>query len=257
MDKYLRPCVAEMVGTFALCFIGAGAICSNAITQGQLGLVGVALAHGLILSIVVTATMNISGGHINPAVTITMWVYKKMDGDKAFAYVVAQLLGALVAGGFIILIFGTKGDAANAGFGTPHINTEILKVTTQEWWGRWQLQFTAIGIELILSFLLIFAVFATALDPRTPKVGGFLIGLTLAVDILVGGPLTGASMNPARTFGPGLWEALVLGWDKFRADHVVYWIGPILGGLLAGGLYLNYILPQEAPKPEPPPKGKA
>lgn len=259
MDRYVRPCIAEMVGTFALCFIGAGVICTDAVAKDAgIGLVGVAIAHGLILSIAVTATMNISGGHINPAVTTTMWVYKKMDGDKALAYIASQLLGAAIAGGFIVMIFGARGPAADVHLGTPHINRELLRVTADptSLWGRYQLQFTAIGIETVLTFLLVFAVFGTAVDPRAPRVGGFGIGLTIAADILLGGPLTGACMNPARAFGPGIWEAFMFGFGRM-SDQLVYWIGPIIGGLLAGGLYLNYLLPPEPPKPEIVRGGKA
>lgn len=245
MEKYMRACVAEMVGTFALCFIGAGVICTNQVVNGGSGLLGVAIAHGLILSIAVTATMNISGGHLNPAVTITMWVYKKMDTDKAVLYIISQLLGGVIAGGILLLIFGKTSAMDVAKLGTPHIDLQLLQATdTSGWWERYQVPFSAIGIEMVLTFLLIFAIFGTAVDPRAPKVGGFGIGLVLTVDILVGGPLTGASMNPARTFGPGIWEAGVFGFDRMR-DHAVYWIGPVLGGLLAGGLYLNYIMPEE------------
>jgi MIP family channel proteins len=238
MDKHLRPCIAELVGTFFLCFIGAGAICTNAVTKGEVGLLGIALAHGLALSIAVTATMNISGGHINPAVTIAMWAFKRIDTDKAILYILFQLVGGAIAGGLIVLIFGTSGPAAEAGFGTPHVNPQRLENSLLDW------RVTAIIVEMILTFLLVFAIFGTAVDARAPRIGGFGIGLTVAFDILVGGPLTGASMNPARTFGPGIWEAGIAGASVMR-DHFIYWIGPVAGAILAAGLYTGYILPPE------------
>ena len=245
MDKLLRPCIAEMVGTFMLCFIGAGAICTTGVTSGgdNAGLLGVAIAHGLALAIGVTATMNISGGHLNPAITIMLWVYKKIDNDKALFYILAQLLGSLIAGGLLMLLFREAASATH--LGTPHINNEILTTKSTGFWSRYEVPATAIGIEAVLTFLLAFAVLATAVDPRAPKVGGFAIGLTIAADILVGGPITGAAMNPARAFGPGIWDAGAFGWDIFQRSQVVYWIGPIVGALAAGGLYFKFILPDE------------
>ncbi len=245
MEKYLRPGIAELVGTFFLTFIGAGAICVNAMLQSYgetgSGLLGVAIAHGLALGIGITATMAISGGHLNPAVTITMWVYKKIDTDMAVTYILFQLLGAVIAGGLIVLFFQQQTAVArDAAFGTPHINTRILHVTEQT--STLQIQAWAAAIEVVLTFLLVFTVFGTAVDPRAPKVGGFAIGLIVAADILMGGPLTGAAMNPARAFGPAIWEAGVMGFDKMR-DHLVYWVGPIVGGILAGGVYVNLFLP--------------
>jgi MIP family channel proteins len=251
MEKYLRPGIAELVGTFFLTFIGGGAICVNAMLQSYgetgSGLLGVAIAHGLALSIGVTATMALSGGHLNPAVTITMWVYKKLDTDMTVAYIACQLLGAVIAGGLLVLFFQQQTAVArDAHFGAPHLNTKILHITEET--NMLQIQAWGAAIEAALTFLLVFAVFGTAVDPRAPKVAGFGIGLTVAADILMGGPLTGAAMNPARAFGPALWEAGIMGFDALR-DHLVYWVGPIIGGILAGGLYLNVFLPQETAGP--------
>jgi aquaporin Z len=243
MNQNLRACLAEMAGVFFLTFIGAGAICTNAVTQpaGAVGLVGIAMAHGLALAIAVTATMNISGGHINPAVTVTMWTFKKIDTGKALAYLGFQFLGALIAGGLLTLIFGVTDAATTASLGTPH--TDGLRLLGLEM----GMQFWAVAlvIETFLTFLLIFAVFGTAVDPRAPKVGGFAIGLTIAADILLGGPLTGAAMNPARAFGPAVWEAGIKQDYGVLRDQWVYFVGPILGGVLAGGFYLNFLMPEE------------
>ena len=220
----MRPLVAEFLATFALIFIGAGAVVMDTHTGGGLGLVGVALAHALVLSIMVTATMNISGGHVNPAVTLALFLAKKIDGRLAGMYVVAQLLGA-VAGALLVraLLPSIAGELAS--YGTPKIASAVSMVQ-------------AIGIEAILTFFLVSAVFGTAVSDDAPKVGGFGIGLVLLFDILVGGALTGAAMNPARTFGPAM---VALDFE----GHAAYWVGPLLGGAVAAGLWAGLLLPKK------------
>jgi MIP family channel proteins len=218
MSQTGRACVAEAVATFGLCFIGAGSIILNAHTNGAVGLIGVALAHGLILSIMVSSFGHVSGGHVNPAVTFGFMVTGKLDTGTGIAYILSQLAGGTVAGLLLRLIFapdvwtkvslGTPMVAPGVGFGA------------------------AVLLELILTFFLVTAVWGTAADDRHPSIGGFGIGLTIAADILVGGPLTGASMNPARTFGPALAGG---GFDGL--NHLIYWIGPLAGGALAALLY--------------------
>ena len=211
-----QRCLAEAIGTFSLIFIGAGAIIVNALPEVEVGLVGIALAHGLVLAVIVTATMNISGGHINPAVTIGLWSVRKIGGSLALLYIASQLAGAVIAAFALRELFPGAAVGA-AGLGTP-VPMPGLSFGA------------AVGIETVLTFFLVFAVFGTAVDHRAPKVGGFGIGLVLVFDILAGGPLTGASMNPARTFGPALVSGI---WT----EHLVYWIGPILGGLVAAIVY--------------------
>lgn len=215
-----RPCLAELIGTFALCFIGAGAICTDALTGGDVTLLGIAVAHGLVLSIAISATGHISGGHINPAVTCAFLATGRISGGKAAQYIVAQLVGATIAGFALRAIF-TQDVWGKVNLGTPGLAAGVGQ-------GR------GILIEAILTFFLVFAVFGTAVHSKAPKIGGFGIGLTIAFDILMGGPLTGASMNPARTFGPGLAAGF---WD----GHIVYWIGPLLGGVVAGLVYDKYL----------------
>lgn len=248
MEKYLRAGIAELVGTFFLTFLAAGALSVNAMLQSYgetgSGLLGAALAYGLAVVVGVTATMALTGGHLNPAVTITMWVYKKIDSDMALAYIVFQLLGAIIAGGLLVLLFQQQSAVArDAHFGAPHINTKILHMTEET--SPFQVQAWGAAIETVLTFLVVFAMFATVIDQRTPKLGGLAVGLTVAACVLVGGPLTGAAMNPARAFGPAIWEAGIMGFDTLR-DQLVYWVGPIVGGILAGGLYINCVLPPEA-----------
>lgn len=228
MGKLPKQCVAEALGTFMLCFVGAGAIVSDALFGG-IGLLAIALAHGLALSIAVSATMNVSGGHLNPAVTVVMFATGRIRAGHAAAYVGAQMAGAVVAGAAVLMIFqGIPGGAdavAATGLGTPVPGAGVSAGT-------------ALLTELVLTILLVFAIFGTAVDSRAPAIGGFGIGLTVAADILMGGPISGASMNPARTFGPGLVGGV---WSA----HWVYWVGPIAGALIAGIIYDRLILSKD------------
>ncbi len=236
MSKASTCFVAEGLGTFALTFIGAGAIITTSLNDGAPGLVGIAFAHGLILAIVVSATMNISGGHINPAVTITMLATGRIKPPLAIGYIVSQLVGASVAGILLMFIFKSMGEAGAQAIiacklGTPNLNAAITP-----WMG--------VLVEIILTFLLVFAIFGTAVDPRAPKIGGFGIGLAVCVDILMGGPLTGAAMNPARTFG-----TLLGGFgdtSDLWSQHWIYWLGPVVGALLAAFVYDKFIMEHTA-----------
>ncbi len=190
-SNLLKQCTAEFIGTFALIFIGVGAIANNAPAAG-VGLLGVALAHGLTIAVMVSATGAISGGQLNPAVTFGLLIGGQMDVKKTVAYWIAQLAGATAAA---MLCCSLLGNAAVSG-GTPDIsmNAGVPVVSVAK----------AITIEAVLTFFLVFVVYGSAVDSRAPKIGGLAIGLTVALDILFGGPLTGAAMNPARTFGPAL-----------------------------------------------------
>ena len=215
MEK-LRPLVAEFIGTFALIFVGIGAI---NVAQGSL--LAVALAHGLTIAVFVSATGHISGGQLNPAVTLGVLLGKKMTLAQAIRYWAAQLAGAFVAALICLVLFGR--DVVKGG--TPALNN---LTATQ-----------GIVVEAILTFFLVFVVFGTAIDPRAPKIGGLAIGFTVTLDILFGGPLTGAAMNPARVFGPALAA-------NFWPFHYVYWLGPMLGGGAAGLLYNAVFLKAES-----------
>ena len=214
--------VAEFIGTFILTFIGAGSILQSAAMGATgYGLMGIALAHGLALSIAISATGAISGGHINPAVTLALFVAGKVRSGLVPVYIIAQCLGSFVAAMLLRGIFPADIVAAT-GLGTP---APALGVS----FGM------VVFVEVILTFLLMFAVWGTAVDPRSPRIGGFGIGLTVLIDILVGGPITGGAMNPARVLGPalagGVWSA-----------HAAYWIGPILGACIASLLYKQLLL---------------
>ncbi len=236
MSKASACFVAEGIGTFALTFIGAGDILTTSFNDGAPGLVGIAIAHGLILAIVVSATMNISGGHINPAVTIAMFCTGRIKPPLAIGYIISQLVGASVAGILLMFIFKSMGEAGAEAIIACKLGTPNLHAAVSPWMG--------VLIEIILTFLLVFAIFGTAVDPRAPKIGGFGIGLAVTVDILMGGPLTGAAMNPARTFGTllgGLGDTADL-WSQ----HWIYWLGPVVGALLAAFVYDKFIMEHPA-----------
>jgi len=213
-----KQCVAEFIGTFALIFVGIGAIANNSSPAAGVGLLGVALAHGLTIAVMVSATGAISGGQLNPAVTFGLLIGGQMDVKKSIAYWIAQLAGATVAAYLCASLIGM----AKVSGGTPDLGSGVS--TGQ-----------AIVIEAVLTFFLVFVVYGSAVDARAPKIGGLAIGLTVALDILFGGPLTGAAMNPARTFGPALASSH---WN----NHAVYWIGPLIGGAAAGLIYGRFLI---------------
>ena len=215
-----KQCIAELIGTFAFVFIGAGAVLANTLPGNQIGLLGIAAAHGVMMSVLVSATMHISGGHLNPAVTAAFVATQRMKWEDAGQYVASQLIGASLGAYFLKMIYAEKV------WTRVHLGAPVMGSGLGEGAG--------IFIEALMTFLLVFAVFATAVDSNAAKIGGFGIGLTIFCDILMGGPLTGAAMNPARAFGP----ALASGWWK---SQVVYWIGPILGGCGAGLVYDRFL----------------
>ena len=222
-----RRLVAEFVGTFALVAIGVGAIAVGS------GLVGVALAHGLVIAVMASAVGHISGGHLNPAVTIGFLITGRMAPILAAAYVATQMAASVVAMLALNLIYPS---AANLDGGVPVVNPAV-----DVWAGAL--------LAAILTFFLVWVVFATAADARGAfaSIAGLAIGLTITFDILAGGPLTGAAMNPARAFGPELVQGI---WT----DAWVYYVGPIVGGGLAAVLYDWLYLRPLAPMPPGPPE---
>jgi len=214
--KLLRPLAAETIGTLLFVFLGAGSIVMTAATGGTPGPLGIALAHGVGMAIIVSATMSISGGHMNPAVTFAIALAGKIDWRRAGAYVVAQLVGALLGAGLVKGLL--PAGAVNATLaGTPQLGGSVTFAQ-----GIW--------IEAVLTFFLVSAVFGTAVAPDAPKIGGFGIGLAIFVDALVGGNLTGAMMNPARALGPA-----IVAHDMHA--QAVYWIGPLVGAAAAGWVW--------------------
>lgn len=222
-----RRAVAEFLGSFMLTFIGAGSIITMTAT-GTNSLLIPALAHGLALAIAVSALGHISGAHVNPAVTFGFLVTRRITPNMAVVYWIAQFAGGIFAALMLRVVYDDRiADAANLGAPGLGSGTNIGE---------------GFVIEIVLTFLLVLVVFATAVDPRGAfkYVGGFAIGLTIGIDILMGGPLTGAAMNPQRAFGPQL-----LSWTW--SDGWIYYTAPLIGGALAALLYDRLILrPHEA-----------
>lgn len=220
-----RPAlIAEAIGTFLFFFVGMGSVvlgtyqaakCDFVPCSPDPGLLGVALAHGLALAVLVSALGPISGGHFNPAVTMAAWIMGKITPSRAGMYVVAQLVGAAGAGFALKAVFPDAWQATN--IGSPALGAGISPAI-------------GIAVEAVLTALLVFTVIGTAIDSRAPKIGGLAIGLAVAADILMGGPLTGAAMNPARWFGPAVAAGAFANW-------YVWWIGPLLGAAVASLVY--------------------
>lgn len=228
----LQRSIAELVGTFVLVFLGTGSVVTSIVFFGGVesaAMLLIGLSFGFAVWIMIYAFGHISGTHINPAVSIALWATGRLPAKDLVAYIVAQLIGALLASITVILIVGTR--AVDAGMGGTLPGDGV---------SYWQ----AILVEGVTTFLLVLTVWGAAVDSRAAKgFAGAAIGLVVAADIIVTGPIAGASMNPARTFGPLLTETLWGGatgtateWGKFP----IYIIGPIVGGLIAAFLY-DYI----------------
>ena len=218
-----RKAVAEFVGAFTLIFIGAGAVLTAGTTSTS-DLLLIALAHGLAIGVMVSALAHVSGGHFNPAVTFGALVSRQISPRLAGVYWIAQLLGGLGGAAMLALIFP---QSVWQGY---HLGTPTLGTVPSLGWDVGV--GTGILVEAVLTFFLVFVIFGTGIDPKGSfnAVGGFAIGLTISIDIMMGGPLTGAAMNPARWFGP----AMVSG---FFDNWYVYWVGPLIGGAVAALLY--------------------
>ncbi len=219
MENY-RPYIAEALGTFALIFIGAGSVCADyVLKQGGgagVGLLGISVAFGLVVATMVYALGYVSGCHINPAATIAFWVTNRIEANKAIFYIGSQLTGAVV-GGYLLGVLFPQAIAP------VHLGVTSL--------GKGVTMFQGILMESIITFLLVLVIFATAVDKRAPNgFAGLAIGIAILLGVMVGGPITGGSMNPARTFGPAVASG-------FFDNHLVYWVGPVVGGIVAGLVY--------------------
>jgi len=225
MYTTFQKLAAEFLGTFAVVFFGVGAVCADRFLQssGGIGLLGVALASGLAMAIMVSALGHISGGHFNPAITIGFWVTKRIGTLDAFLYWAAQLVGGIAAAFLLRSIIPDETWHAVA-LGTPSLLRDFPALS-------------AMILEAVTSFFLVLVFFATAVDDRGTfrAIAGFGIGLTMTLGVLVIGPFTGAAMNPARAFGPALAA-------HHWTNQGVYWIGPLAGGFLAGLLYNSLYL---------------
>lgn len=229
-DAFERA-AAEFVGVFMLVFVGAGSI----MLAGQTNLLAIAFAHGLAIAVMASAVGHISGAHFNPAITVGFLLTRRMEPFLGALYIVTQLAGALLAALVLRWIYPPAARDPSA-LGAP-IKTGAVDV--------WQ----AMTLEAILTFFLVWVVFATAADPRGTfkSIAGLAIGLTITADILMAGPITGAAMNPARAFGPQLVQ-------REWADAWIWYVGPLLGGAAAALAYeLLYLRPLR-PAPVGPPE---
>ncbi|MBI2935641.1 MAG: MIP family channel protein [Chloroflexi bacterium] len=214
-----RAASAEFIATLLFVFVGVGAVLvTGAMTGGKMDpsrLTAIALAHGLTIAVAVAVTAKISGGHINPAVTFGAFVAGRIGLRRAASFIVAQVAGGIIG---VLLIKVAVPSALQGNLGAHALGGDVNAGM-------------GLIVEVVLTFLLVFTVFATAIDPRGfGNLAPVAIGLAVLVGHFIGVPLTGASMNPARSFGP----ALIAGeW----ANHWVYWAGPLIGGALAALVY--------------------
>ncbi|MBA3366054.1 MAG: aquaporin [Actinobacteria bacterium] len=233
MDREaLQRATAEFVGTFALVFIGVGSI---VVSPFGSGLVGIALAHGLTIAVMASAVGHISGAHFNPAVTLGFLVTRRMEPALALVYWVSQFAAATAAALLLSALMPDRlADLAN--LGAPQLGALGDEAGIGAGAG--------LVLEIVLTFFLVWVIFATAADPRGTfkSIAGLAIGLTITADILIGGPLTGAAMNPARAFGP---ELVHNAWDDFW----VWYVGPLVGGTLAALAYEFLYLRPVGPEP--------
>jgi aquaporin Z len=257
MDSNLRRAlVAEGLGTFAVVYFGAGAVCVNflatpnlpdtSVLRGQQpGVVGIALACGLMVAAALAVTARLSGGFLNPAITLMLWVFNRLDTKRMGGFVAVQLVAALLAGACLRYTFEDK-VLYEARMGTPHINSQAF--------GKIDFATIAAGtsVELILTFFVVFAIFGIHRDGEDPSRVALPAGLTLAAGTVVVYPLTGACANPARWFGVMLWELTIKEPERLNpwTDTFVYLAGPILGALAAGLVAFRYFL-ATPPPPQP------
>ncbi|CAN5734161.1 aquaporin [soil metagenome] len=228
MKIQARRAIAEGIGTFFLVLIGPGAVMVNARMEGVIGHAGIALAFAFVVLAMIYTIGHISGAHINPAVTIAFWSARRFPGREVLPYVVAQCGGAILASAVLLWILGPVG---RVGATVPAIAVA-----------------PAFAVEWLLSFVLMFVIMAVATDERVADgFAGLAVGLTVGFDAMMGGPLTGASMNPARTLGPavagGIWEA-----------HWIYWVAPVTAMIAAAFVY-EFL--RTAKVPEAVPRGVA
>ncbi len=207
-----REAIAEGIGTFTLVFAGTGAVMVNTVSNGSVTHLGVSFVFGAVVAAMIYCLGHISGAHLNPAVTLAFWTSGFFPKRLVIPYILAQLVGAISASA---LLFISLGKVANLGATLP-LNDNWLQ---------------SFVLELVLTFILMFVIFGSGLDRRAPVgFAGLAIGLTVGLEAAFMGPITGASMNPARSFAPAL-----IGW--IWQHHWLYWLAPIIGAQLAVIVY--------------------
>lgn len=224
MPSLGRRCLAEGVGTFGFVLIGCFSAIANTFPTGRYETLGIALAHAAALGLFITITMGVSGGHLNPAVTLGFLSTRRIDGKSAGAYIGSQLVGAVLAVLVLKLIL-PEGVTRVGTLGTPSLVGSLLFSQ-------------GILVEAVLTFVLMSAVYGTIVAQDPPRFGGFGVGVALLGIVMVGGPLTGAAVNPARAFGPALISGSFL-------SQAVYWIGPIIGAVVAAQLWERVLMKKD------------
>lgn len=216
MQDTWQKYVAEALGTFVFVFIAAGSVLANWQTGGTLGAVGVALAHGVALAAMIYALWHISGAHLNPAVTVALWATGHVKTLVGIGYIVAQLVGSVIAALFLKVVF--------AGMSPQYYLGDTVL-------GQGVTPGMGILVEALFTFFLVWTFFGTVVDKRhSSGFGGLMVGLILTSAVMVSGHFTMSALNPARSFGPAL---VASHWT----NHFVYWVGPIVGALCAAFLY--------------------
>ncbi|HET6590554.1 MAG: MIP/aquaporin family protein [Candidatus Nitrosocosmicus sp.] len=219
----------EIIGTFILVYAIASAATVYS-DSGQLGVIGIGLVHALVLTAIVYAIGYRSGAQVNPAVTIGLLVAKKITGREAVAYIIAQIIGAVIAAAVVYSIFGSEMSASV----TLPAQDNVIR---------------ALILETVMTFTLVYVVLTTTTSKnfRIVPLAGLAIGFTLGLNVMFGGAITGGSLNPARSFGP----ALIMFNFSY---HWIYWVAPILGGLIAAGVYKTVHTKEEQEEERLPPK---
>jgi aquaporin Z len=198
--------LAEFIGTFFLVFAGTGAIAVDSVTH-EVTHVGISLVFGLVITVLIYAFGHISGAHFNPAVTVGFWALGDFPARRVPLYVIVQLLGAIAASGTVRALFGNSGTL---GVTVPHGAPAV-----------------SLLLEALMTFLLVIVIFGSAVHGKAVKsFAGIAIGSTIGLDALFGGPISGASMNPARSLGPAIVSGM---WS----DQWIFIAGPLAGALLA------------------------
>jgi MIP family channel proteins len=225
MHTTAQKLTAEFLGSFALIFFGAGAVCADQFVHGgtTVGLLGIALASGLAFAVMAAALARVSGAHFNPAITLSFWVTKRMNTLEVASYWLAQFLGAIAAA-FVLKAVVPEDTWRAVALGTPELVRDFPRLA-------------AMVLEGVATFFVVFVLFATRSGEPDADVplSAFSTGLAITLGTLVAGPFTGAALNPAREFGPALASAHWANWG-------VYWVGPLAGGFLAGLLHDSFFL---------------
>ena len=258
MNPNLRAAIPELIGTFAVVLLTSGVVVASGLAEPGIRPLTIAVAAGCSYAAALAFTVRLSGGFLNPAITITLWVFQRIENRRAIWFLIAQCVGTLLAG--LVLrgqFFINENLLLETRLGTPHLNAKAFDVLGVD---RSSV-FLGISIEAVLTFVLVFAIFLLIFDPRFRKAAGDVpyrlsylwLGLLVAAETLLAQSYTGASLNPARWLGGVIWESTVSGLQSREpwSDHGPYWIGPLLGSVLAGMLYTYVIAPPEARKGSP------